>query len=172
VEMEVWSVKGEPWRDILEARYVSWRKMEASLGQRNQSLWWKDLCRICSRGIQENWFDGRFQWTLGDERSVKFWDDRWADDQVLKEKFPRLFIISQCKDSMMGDIIDWEVITSGGSRIWNLGWRRERFEWKKHLEEQLLILISKVHWIEEGQDRLVWVGDDNYEYTVKSEYSV
>jgi len=34
------------WRDILEARYGSWRNMEASLGQRNQSLWWKDLCRI------------------------------------------------------------------------------------------------------------------------------
>ena len=113
------------------------------------------MCRICSRGIQGNWFDGRFQWTLGDGRSVKFWDDRWAEDQVLKEKIPRLFIISQCKDSMKGDIIDWEVITSGGTRIWNLGWRRERFEWKKHLEEQLLNLISKVHWIEEGQDRLV-----------------
>jgi len=33
-------------------------------------------------------------------------------------------------------------------------------------------VISKVQWTEEGQDRLVWVGDDNYEYTIKSRYSV
>jgi len=67
--------------------------MKASLGQRNQSLWWKDLCRICGK-IQGNWFDGRFQWILGDGRSVKFWDDKWADGHVSKEKFSRLFIIS------------------------------------------------------------------------------
>jgi len=33
-------------------------------------------------------------------------------------------------------------------------------------------MISKVHWNVEDQDRLVWVGDDQLEYTVKSGYSV
>jgi len=33
------------WRDVLEARYGSWRNMDVSLIHRKQSLWWKDLCR-------------------------------------------------------------------------------------------------------------------------------
>jgi len=47
------------WRDILEARYGSWRNMDISLMNRKQLLWWKDLCRISGKGIQGNWFKGR-----------------------------------------------------------------------------------------------------------------
>jgi len=88
------------WRDILDARYGSWRSLDAALIQRNQSSWSKDLCRICGKGAQDNWFDCRLQWRVGDGRSVKFWGDRWVEGQVLKETFPRLFLISQCKDSL------------------------------------------------------------------------
>jgi len=72
------------WRDILEARYGSWRNMNISLEHRNQSLWWKDLCQTCGKGIQSNLFDCRSKWILGDGRCVKFWEDRWAEDRVLK----------------------------------------------------------------------------------------
>jgi len=44
------------WRDILEARYGTWRNMNVT---RKQSLWWKDLCKISGRGTQGNWFDCR-----------------------------------------------------------------------------------------------------------------
>jgi len=33
-------------------------------------------------------------------------------------------------------------------------------------------MISKVQWSREGQDRLVWVRDDQHVYTVKSGYNV
>ena len=32
--------------------------------------------------------------------------------------------------------------------------------------------ISKINWNLEGKDRLIWVGKDEKEYTVKFEYSV
>ena len=90
----------------------------------------------------------------------------------VERQVPRLLTISQCKDSMVGDIIDRVKIRSEGCQIWKLGWCRERFEWEKQLEEQLLNMISKVQWNMEGQDRPVWVGDDKYEYTIKSGYSI
>jgi len=48
------------WRDILEARYRNWRNMNATLALRKESLWWKDLCRVCGKGLQGNCFDCRF----------------------------------------------------------------------------------------------------------------
>jgi len=37
--------------------------------------------------------------------------------------------------------MDWGHSWSGRCTSWNLSWRRERFEWEKHLEAQLLSLI-------------------------------
>jgi len=91
---------------------------------------------------------------------------------VLKEKFPRLFTITQYLDSQVGDLVHREHITREGCSTWKLGWRRERFVWKKKEEETMLAMISKARWRVEGQDRLVWVGDGQQEYTVKSGYSV
>jgi len=78
---------------------------------------------------------------------------------VLKEKFSRLFTITQCLDSEVGDLVHREHITREGCSTWKLGWRRERFVWEKKEEETMLAMISKVRWRVEGQDRLVWVGD-------------
>jgi len=122
------------WRDILDARYRSWRSLDVALIHRNQSSWWKDLCQICGKGAQDNWFDCRSQWRVGDGQSVKFWDDRWVEGQVLKETFPRLFIISEFKDSLVGDLADLGHIRSDGSYSWNLVWHRKGFEWEKQLE--------------------------------------
>jgi len=105
---------------------------------------------------------------------VKVWEDRWVDGHVLKEKFPRLYMISQCTDSVVGDLVQMGHITSEGCSNWSLTWRRKRFVWEKHEEEQLLALISKVRWSKDKQDKLVWIGDNvaKQEYTVKSGYNV
>ena len=87
---------------------------------------------------------------------------------MLKEKFPRLYMISQCKENMVGDLTNWGQSRNGESPSWNLGWRRERFVWEKNEEDQLLATISKVRWCRKGQDRKVWVGDDQQVCSVKS----
>jgi len=137
-----------------------------------ESVWWKDLTMVCGIGIQGNWFDCRFQWCVGDEKCIKFWDDRWVDDQALKDKFPRLHSISQNKDSLVGDIVEWDDSRTSRYIMWNLSWRREKFEWEKHLEEQMLAMISNVKWDVRKEDKLVWVGEDHQDYTVKSGYSI
>ena len=144
------------WRDILDARYGSWRSLDVAL--------FKGINlrggRICVRYV------------VGDGRSVKIWEDRWVEGQVLKETFPRLFLISQCKDSLVGDLADLGHVRSGRCYNWNLDWRRERCEWEKRLEVQLLDMVSRVHWSIEGQDGLLWEGNNQKAYTVKFGYSV
>jgi len=98
-----------------------------------------------------------------DGSRVKFWKDRWADGNVLQELFPRLYSIYQCKDSAVGELADRGQIRSGECHSWNLGWRKERFQWEKLLEDLLLATISKVKWNMDGVDRLLWVGKDQYE---------
>jgi len=42
----------------------------------------------------------------------------------------------------------------------------------KAVRNELLDLVSKVHWTIEGQDRLLWERNNQKVYTVKSGYSV
>jgi len=80
-----------------------------------------------------------------------------VDDQALEELFRRLYSISQNKDSMISDLVNWEGSRTTRCHTWNLNWCRERFEWEKHLEEKMMTMISNVKWNVNGQDRLVWV---------------
>ena len=160
------------WRDILEARYDNWRYMGDTSVYKKESLWWKDVKKVCGKGLQRNWFDCRLQWRVGDGKCVKFWEDRWVDGLALKENFPRLYSISQNKDSLVGDLVEWEDNRPSRCTTWNLSWRRERLDWEKNLEEQMIAMISNVKWEVRGQDRLVWVEEDLQKYTVKSGYSI
>jgi len=90
----------------------------------------------------------------------------------LKDKFPRLYSISFNKESLVGDVAEWDGGRSSCCTTWNLSWRRERFEWEKHLEEQMLTLISNVKWDVRRFDRLVWVGEATQVYSVRSSYSI
>jgi len=77
------------WSEVLRARYGTWRKLDVTMIHRDQSMWWQIYLGFFVRVQREigNWFDGICQWTLGDGRHVKFWNDRWTEGQVLKEKF-------------------------------------------------------------------------------------
>jgi len=35
---------------------------------------------------------------------VKFWEDKWVDDQLLKYKFQRLFSLSLCKEAVIAEV--------------------------------------------------------------------
>ena len=87
--------------------------------------------KACGNDLQRNWFDCRLQWRVGDWKCVKFWEDMWVDGFALKEKFPRLYSISQNRDSLVGDLVEWEDNRPSRCTTWNLSWRKEMFEWKR-----------------------------------------
>jgi len=60
------------WREVLDARYGNWRKMDANSIHGYHSAWWLDVCRIFDKGELGYRFDPRCQWILGDGRCVNF----------------------------------------------------------------------------------------------------
>lgn len=77
---------------------------------------------VCGHNDQQNWFDSRVRWELGDGNGVRFWEDRWARSESLKQLFPRMFLISNCKECLVGEVGEWN------KRLWQwrLSWRRDR----------------------------------------------
>lgn len=55
---------------------------------------------------------------------------------------------------------------------WKLRWRRDRFEWEKLLEEQMLNCISGVQWRYGSPDGWVWQKDDDQQHKVKTGYMI
>jgi len=101
---------------------------ESSIARKN-STWWKDLCKACDVGNNDNCFDNNVKWYIKDGKNVRFWDDRWVGDLPLKERFPRLYAISLCKENVLNELGKWE----GEVCKWNLLWRREMFTWEREI---------------------------------------
>jgi hypothetical protein len=97
--------------------------------------------------------------------STLFWEDQWVDNQPLRQKFPRLFGISNQKQEViqnMGSVIE-------GRWHWDLSWRRNRFEWE---EEQFRNLCDVISSFFPGtvDDSWTWLGDGVQGFTVKGAY--
>jgi len=54
-----------------------------------------------------------------------------VDGKKLVNLFPRLFILSDQKETLVGNVVAW----SEGRWRWELKWRREGFEWERELIE-------------------------------------
>ena len=98
---------GGLWKEVLESRYGSWRNLNVDLTNKKCFIWWRDLGRVCNYGPFNNWFDGNFIWKVGDGKTIRFWEDNWVDDQSLQQKYPRLYMLSLCKDKTVKEVSDW-----------------------------------------------------------------
>lgn len=75
---------------------------------------------------------------LGDGRKAQFWEGAWSGEKMLKELFPRLFLLSTSKKGSVSEMGRWE----DGSWSWWLRWRRPLFEWEHDLENELMIFLG------------------------------
>ncbi|KAK7259210.1 hypothetical protein RIF29_24810 [Crotalaria pallida] len=85
---------------------------------------------------QRDWFDDNLWIDLGRGDKARFWQDRWVGDRKLKDLFPRLFLLSQNKHSLVKDCGCW----NQNVWSWNLGWRRQLFAW----EEELVLHLNQI----------------------------
>jgi len=126
------------WKQVLESKYGSWRNLNDPITLRSASRWWIDIHKVCGNTIQGLWFDKSFEWGVGEGKKVKFWEDKWVGEETLASRFPRLYLLSDCKDRVIGEVGHWEE----NVWIWDLTWRRYRFVWETTMEEQLLCVIN------------------------------
>lgn len=85
-----------------------------------ESIWWKDIKKICG-GLSDNkWFDEGVTWKVGNGEKSRFWKDPWLDGQTLENRFPRLFLVLEQKESLISEVGSLK----GNTWSWDLTWRR------------------------------------------------
>lgn len=73
------------------------------------------------KGREGKWFWGRVEHTLGDGMTTSFWNGLWAGEKSLKERFSRIFYLSNKHDEKVGLMGQWV----DGRWEWKIEWRRE-----------------------------------------------
>ncbi|XP_068479070.1 uncharacterized protein [Phaseolus vulgaris] len=153
------------WKEVLESKYYSRDNRNKDYGHCH-SWWWRDLSKACGEEEGEGWFHNQVAWKVGSGEQISFWDDVWMDNKKLKQLFPRLHTISLDQGKKVSEVGYWEDMEWS----WRLRWRRPRFEWKSTMEADLMNLITRKRLTKETEHVMVWNGDPNGVFAVKSAY--
>ncbi|KAE8687175.1 hypothetical protein F3Y22_tig00111022pilonHSYRG00184 [Hibiscus syriacus] len=125
------------------------------------------------RGIVKNFFSSDafrdcFRRNLcvraGNGETVQFWHDVWLGSAPLKDRFPRLFALSNNKE---GKVAEFRLHNDSGW-VWDIQMRRNLVDWEV---EQWLVIISLLNssslsLVEE--DCWIWLGNGEGCFTAKS----
>ncbi|KAH1209234.1 Ethylene-responsive transcription factor [Glycine max] len=95
---------------------------------------------------------------VGVRDKIRFWEDSWVNGKILESLFPRLFLMSDQKEEVVGGMM--------GSWVedrwrWSLRWRRVPFEWESEL-------IFQVH--KDYSDSWLWLESTWSTYSSNSAY--
>lgn len=74
---------------------------------------WRHLC--CGKNVPSLWFSLGVARKVRSGKHVKFWHDIWVLSSILKNLFPRLYLISEDKYSYIADMGEWCNEVSVGS---------------------------------------------------------
>ena len=74
--------------------------------------------------------------------NTKFWHAKWRGSVPLREKYPRLFAMSNQKESLVEDI--WRM--NGGVREWEFSWRRRFFVWEEEILANVMVDLEAHVW--------------------------
>ncbi|MCI17770.1 putative non-LTR retroelement reverse transcriptase related protein, partial [Trifolium medium] len=113
------------WYRVLVARYGEERGRLRE-GRRRGSSWWREIVRI-REGVGVlggGWFGESVSRRVGDGLDTFFWTDPWLGEISLRERFRRLFDLSEHQSSTVAEMssLGWEV--GGGA------WYPDRWQWR------------------------------------------
>jgi hypothetical protein len=155
------------WREVIAERYgvelVNRPDWEGINFPSNSSNWWKDLRDIDSVENITNWFSGGLVRRIGNGETTKFWLANWIGGTVLKDKFPRLYSISEQKEMRVSELLYAPIVRE------RFVWRRGLFQWEEALVTQLVDLVREVVLVA-GRDEWRWSSEEDGLFTVKSAY--
>lgn len=142
------------WRFSMEGNFL-WKKAicsihrlphEIPLMQQQNNIYngsiWSSIRSVDKWGKKFKSITNQGWWMrIGDGRKNKFWMDKWIGDGCLKDKFPRLFLVSSQKYEPIANLGVWD----GIHWHWNLTWRRYLFQWEIQQLEELLNMVQQVN---------------------------
>ena len=101
---------------------------------------------------------------VGNEKQTLFWHDTWIGDLCLKEKFPRLYVLSSQKNH----VISWCGFWDGFEWVWSFQWRRNFFEWEKQLLFYLQVMLLQVVLHQDLEECVLWRHQNSGVFSIKS----
>jgi hypothetical protein len=97
------------WKDILVAKYGNHILSEVDWASHRTpswaSSWWKNIIAVDKAIPGKNWLVESVTRKVGNGMSTSFWNTKWLGDETLAVAFPRLFSLSNAKESVVHDFL-------------------------------------------------------------------
>ncbi|KAF5197704.1 hypothetical protein FRX31_012709 [Thalictrum thalictroides] len=94
--------------------------------------------------VKEKFIDG-VAYNLGMGNIIRFWEDKWCGESILKEDFPAIYLRARMKHGTIAD--HWKVTAE--HQGWNLGIRERVYEWETAQVDNLRAKLEGVQLSEE-----------------------
>lgn len=104
-----------------------------------------------------------FTMAIGRGNKMRFWDEVWIDQILLKHQFPRIYGLAISKSSLVEDFVEW----SSRSWHWSIKLRRRLFDWEINQWDELMSCLQKVSLQKNKDDKLIWKWDEKGMFSVK-----
>jgi len=93
---------GALWKDVLKEKYGpkigDLLHMESVSWPWYVSKWWKDIATL-DEGGGTSWFNAEVTRRVHNGNNTSFWCTKWRGEMTLRNKYPRLFSISNQKEA-------------------------------------------------------------------------
>lgn len=156
------------WKEVLKEKYGSEIGNPSEGAEYNMpsyaSKWWKDIMKM-DRGGDGSWFNEEGSRKVNNGNTTSFWWTKWRGFTTLKDKYSRLFSISNQKEAKIAEI--W--LDRGTDSGWNFIWRRGLFVWEEEMFNNLLLDLQGFACTL-GEDVWRWKLEGEGDFTVKSMY--
>lgn len=75
-------------------------------GRERRVGWWSKVVSLLG-GEKGKWFVNNLKLSLGNGLSLSFWEGPWAGATSMREKFTRLFHLSEQKNELVREVGEW-----------------------------------------------------------------
>ncbi|GJZ41692.1 RNA-directed DNA polymerase, eukaryota, reverse transcriptase zinc-binding domain protein [Tanacetum coccineum] len=149
------------WARVIKAIHGSDGRIGTSSNSGNFSSCWTTIINetkaILKKGIDLRSY---MQIKVGNGVSTKFWEDKWCEEGVLKDRFPRVYALEMCKNSSVASKSSMPSLSSSFRRNPRGGCELEQF---LKVED----LVKKVT-LAPMSDRWIWKLENTGEFSVAS----
>jgi hypothetical protein len=112
-----------------------------------------------------NWFGEALEKRVRNGALTLFWSEKWLGITPLKQRFPRIFSISNQQLATVSSMGSWV----DGLWRWEFTWRQNFFDWEIPLFQDFLGFINDFEPTV-GEDIWLWREDKDVGFTVKNCY--
>lgn len=140
----------------MDGNFNAWPRLSSS--------WWKDIFTLEDFG-RVLWSNSEVVRCVGNGRKTSFWNDTCRCEVSFRDKYPRLFSISNQKEESIGELCGENSL----GEAWNFIWWRRLFVWEEQLLEDLRDDLVGFR-LGEDEDGWRWRLEEDGRFSIKSSY--